>query len=262
MAKKKSRARGTSRKKTCNESAAYKIVPPQIRPLVSHRNILASEIPQDYDNLFTSLIAMYSPKDARQWLRIKELQDLIWEKQRMSRMKSAIIDFEQVGAVEDILQSLPMEFRMGIASPRMEKPVLDWFADQKERKKLVDLLKCFNRSEATVDARALVRCLPDVERLERLEAANQLRQQMHYQRFDEDLIIHQLPKKTNDNNQQPAELGYCQNGEDESSAADEYPADQAEHREPGEELGDADAGQEVSLDKAVDDIDESEGAAA
>jgi hypothetical protein len=37
-------------------------IPPEIRPLVSERHILASEDPQAYDNLFTALMGMGGPK--------------------------------------------------------------------------------------------------------------------------------------------------------------------------------------------------------
>jgi hypothetical protein len=58
----------------------YQSIPKEIRALICQRNILSSEDPKQYDDLLRVLIETCQPQDALQWLQIKDLQDLIWEK--------------------------------------------------------------------------------------------------------------------------------------------------------------------------------------
>lgn len=57
--------------------------------------LVGGEDPQLYKELFSLLTAEHDPKDIGDWLLVKDLADLHWERLRERRLKTAVIKIYQ-----------------------------------------------------------------------------------------------------------------------------------------------------------------------
>jgi hypothetical protein len=63
--------------------------------------LVGDEDPQLYKELFALLTAEHDPKDIGDWLLVKDLADLHWERLRERRLKPAVIRIYQEEADEE-----------------------------------------------------------------------------------------------------------------------------------------------------------------
>jgi len=253
MVQKNSRNRKRSKKASSKVSGAYTSAPLEIRSLVSQRHILASESAHLYDNLFKSLAAFFKPTTVPQWLHLKEFHDLVWEQQRMSRIKPAIIDSAQKTVVLAVLESLPGDVKKQLGSPIMSGLMSTWFTPGRKRQALQRLLKTFNYSKDAIDGMAFIQRINEIEMLEKFQATNDLRQQMLYRQLNEETAINVVPNRANDNEESPPQVAHHRDEQ-----ADTGEREQAEPEQEVEALEAAGAGDAEPADHAEDVSDEGE----
>jgi hypothetical protein len=66
------------------------VVPAAIADLFAQPPLLAAEDPESFQRLWMAVAAAVQPKDVIEWTWIKDIADLLWEAQRLRRMKSAL----------------------------------------------------------------------------------------------------------------------------------------------------------------------------
>src|SRR5215207_6205548 len=75
-----------------------RIIPEELRELLSSRPLLSNESAEDYDQLLTSLAVALEPKDVVEWVWCKDVQDLIWECRRLRGIKAELIETYKLDA--------------------------------------------------------------------------------------------------------------------------------------------------------------------
>jgi hypothetical protein len=75
-----------------------RIIPEELRELLSSRPLLSNERAEDYDQLLTSLAVALEPKDVIEWVWCKDVQDLIWECRRLRAIKAELIETYKLDA--------------------------------------------------------------------------------------------------------------------------------------------------------------------
>jgi hypothetical protein len=254
MGTRKIRKRKSSKKKTRKHSDAYNVVPSEIHTLMSERHILNSEDPRAYDKVFTSLMGMFEPENVRHWLLLKDLQDTIWEKRRMQRIKPSIIDSAQMSVVTSILQSLPLDLKMKL-DPAVTS-VVTWFIPGKNKELLEGLLECFNYSKTAIEGMAFVDRMPEMETLDKLQLVNEARQEAIYRLLADEQTARQLPKPANDDATESARLADGRTEDNGSGDGNEVQSEEEGEKTPTQEAPDVVHDDEVSSDVAEETGDD------
>jgi hypothetical protein len=184
-------------------SKMYDAVPAEIRPLVSERHILSSEDPRHYDDLFDCLAMHFRPRNLMQWLDVKKLQDLIWEQQRLNRIKPGIIDSAKKRALSSLLLSMTNEMRLDYTPSgnvaRAEDSAVDWFTDPVAKKKLEEQLGRFGYSQDIIDAMGFIERMDALMALEKMKMSNAAQQFALRGRLEDERRALPLQSDTNDN---------------------------------------------------------------
>lgn len=151
----------------------YQSIPKEIRALICQRNILSSEDPKQYDDLLRVLIETCQPQDALQWLQIKDLQDLIWEKARLKRIKPGIIEIRQKDALESLLTAM---HHTHINHAQAKDDAIEWYLDPDAKKEIQKRLAQFNLTQNSIDALAVVQCVNTLVAVEKMQMSIDARQ--------------------------------------------------------------------------------------
>lgn len=201
-------------------SKMYDAVPTEIRPLVSERHILSSEDPRRYDALFDCLAKHFRPRTLMQWLDVKKLQDLIWEQQRLSRIKPGVIDSAQKRALSSLLLSMTNETRLDYTPSgnvtRAEESTIDWFSDSVAKKKLEEQLGRFSYSQDTIDAMAFVEQIDALLAVDKMQMSAEMQQAAIRARLEEEcgvLQLHPVPENQIDDASVQPRLEYYDGNE-------------------------------------------------
>src|SRR3954447_10584571 len=67
------------------------VIPSEIATLFEKPPLLPGEDPDAYDRLLTGVGVAVAPKDVIEWLWVKDIVDLLWEAQRLRRMRVALL---------------------------------------------------------------------------------------------------------------------------------------------------------------------------
>jgi len=146
-----------------------------------------------------------------QWLDVKKLQDLIWEQQRLSRIKPGVIDSAQKRALSSLLLSMTNETRLDYTPSgnvtRAEESTIDWFSDSVAKKKLEEQLGRFSYSQDTIDAMAFVEQIDALLAVDKMQMSAEMQQAAIRARLEEEcgvLQLHPVPEnKIDDASVQP-----------------------------------------------------------
>lgn len=182
----------------------HQTIPAGIRALVTDCYILSSENAEDFVNLFNCLAEMYKPKNPLEWFAVKKLCHLLWEDQRMSRIKAAII--ETAHAVKEARAKERMLINQieGLAAN---------FPDKYDKKSVQQAIKGAKIPQHIIEAEAFVERVDVLSTVEKMQMANEARQELVCRQLEEAKTITQLPEKNNDNKNSP-------HGEKDNSAED------------------------------------------
>src|ERR1700674_3187448 len=88
-------------------------VPPELRGIFAQTPLLSHEDPQTYCDLFRQLAHKVRPSDVVEWLWLKDVADLTWQKLRYRRLSDALLNLGRKQALASILRMLLEEDPIG-----------------------------------------------------------------------------------------------------------------------------------------------------
>ncbi len=149
------------------------VLPEDIRTLLGKRPIVTGEEPERYDDLLARIGNAIKPKNAIEWLWVKDVTDFTWEIQRYRRFKTALLDTIRNKVLVDTLAPIcsnlaPSNWRPHDYARELARA---WATSDPEARGTVDEL--FRENAIDIDmimANALVLKIEDFERIERLIA--------------------------------------------------------------------------------------------
>ena len=130
--------------------------------------VLITECKRELDDVREALTKDLAPRNTVEKLYVADLANLVWEKQRLRRVKTAMWNKEMKGAVKRVLGSLPFDQNWA----KEAKKVL--MADP-DFEGLILLLGKFGLDESAIEAEAMRWVPQDLEKLERSEAVLETR---------------------------------------------------------------------------------------
>ncbi|MFQ6019024.1 MAG: hypothetical protein ACE5KF_12625, partial [Kiloniellaceae bacterium] len=148
--------------------------------ILEQRPLITGEDPADYDCLLARLGAAVAPEDAIEWLWLKDVVDLAWEVQRWRRLRAALLMTARTEAMARVL--LPL---MGYEAAG--ETAWDWARGNTQAARRAETsLADHGLGVDAVMAAAFSQCLGDLESIERMIAAAELRR---------DRILNQIEKR-------------------------------------------------------------------
>jgi hypothetical protein len=143
-------------------------VPPGLASLFNDPPLVGDEKREDYENLFSAIVAAIKPNDAVVWLLARDFADLQWEIRRERKLKLKIIKLAQLEWTSKLLSpARPSLLEMPHMPPTTEQLAKLWSADAETLQSIDDKLakKGFNAS--FVMTLASKRAAPQIEAIDR-----------------------------------------------------------------------------------------------
>ncbi len=149
----------------------------ELRSLFGKPPLLANEDPAAYEASLSNFGLAVQPRDAVEYMLVKDVNDLNWDIQRMRRAKAAMIDVSQKEGLRSILESV-LETESLQGRDRMLEADLksdDWYTKPQIRQELTALLQRYQLSEAAIPAQAMALRLRELEKVETMIASAEMR---------------------------------------------------------------------------------------
>ncbi len=149
----------------------------EVRALLGRPPVLISEDPSAYETMFANMAAAVMPRDAMEWILMKDCVDLSWEIRRIRLAKAGIVDVTRKEALRSILESiLEEDERTG----RDRIPAADikadgWYNDPSAREALLAHLAKHGLEEEAITAQAFAIRSRELEKLDNMLASAERR---------------------------------------------------------------------------------------
>lgn len=170
----------------CNGSCRFKPTTPtlkgpklsaEVRALIGKPPVLSSEDPEAYETMLVNMAAAAMPRDAIEWLLIKDCVDLTWEIRRIRLARAGITDVTRKEALRSILEStldhneLKGLDRMTAAEIKAE----DWYNGPSAKEALLAHLAKHGLDEDAITAQAYALRSRELEKLDQMLASAEKR---------------------------------------------------------------------------------------
>ncbi|WP_448188522.1 hypothetical protein [Azospirillum sp. sgz301742] len=152
------------------------VIPEDVRAFLGDPPLTVLEDPRAYEDQLARIAGAVAPKDAIEWLWVRDVCDLVWESRRLRMAKVEVVRLSMVEALDDVLldpgqRTLKALLRADPNSSDEDGLALAWLAgDADARAELEEQLMARGRTLATVEAQAHLLRLNALERLDRLIA--------------------------------------------------------------------------------------------
>jgi len=153
-------------------------VPDNIRAFLGNPPLTPSENADAYEELLARIATAVAPKDAIEWIYVRDVCDLVWESRRLRQSKADIVKLATASMLEEMLSTpgarmghtlLPEELQDDDLDRPEKQRIAGWLAgDTAARAEVDDLLKACGYTVSFVEAQAHLERLDDIERLDRL----------------------------------------------------------------------------------------------
>src|ERR1700734_702116 len=150
-------------------------------PLTLSRSLaplLNTESAEDFETLRNELRMEIKPKGLVEQIYVDEFASLLWEILRYRRYKVVMINDARLAALLAILWQLLSDDDYEFPHPKetdVEDLARSWFYDKKAQTKVAELLRKFQMDETAIEVEAFRLCAGDLDRLERILAALEIR---------------------------------------------------------------------------------------
>jgi len=131
--------------------------------------VLITECKRELDDVREALTKDLAPRNTVEKLYVADLANLVWEKQRLRRVKTAMWNKEMKGAVKRVLGNLPVDQWW------LKEANNVWLTDPDFRGNVILLLGKFGLDESAIEAEAMRWVAQDLEMLDRMEASLETR---------------------------------------------------------------------------------------
>jgi hypothetical protein len=129
--------------------------------------VLITEREEEFDELYAALTQELAPRGIVEKLYVADIANLVWEKRRLRRSKTAILDMASQRAVQEIL------CRPELASVDRhwaEKASAVWLSHAGVREDIIEYLEASGLDESAIEAETMRRVASDLEMLDRMMA--------------------------------------------------------------------------------------------
>jgi hypothetical protein len=156
---------------TALPASDLRVLPRDLGSLFAQRPLIQGESEDEYDDLLSRVTSAVAPADVIEAVWVKDIVDLIWESQRLRRLKASLLMAARKQAVIRLLQSNhtklgPLSFGRG---DRNLETVCQWLAGDKAADgKVKGLLAECGLDLESVMAQALADHLRRVERIDQM----------------------------------------------------------------------------------------------
>jgi hypothetical protein len=140
--------------------------------------LLSAESADEFASLRKELKNEIQPEGAIEQMYVDDFATLIWEILRLRRYKTVIINNSRLAALRGILEQLlcRRDFdHLYDHEHAAEDLARSWFDSKKAQTRVAKLLRKFQMDEGAIEAEAFRLCSEDLERLERLLTALEVR---------------------------------------------------------------------------------------
>ena len=152
-------------------------IPDNIRAFLGDPPLTPFEDATAYDDLLARIATAVAPKDAIEWIWVRDVCDLVWESRRIRQAKAEIVKLTAASMLEKMVLSpgarisrslLPEELEDDLHREEKQR-ITQWRAgDATARAEVDDLLNARGHTLASVEAQAHLLKLDEIERLDRL----------------------------------------------------------------------------------------------
>jgi hypothetical protein len=130
--------------------------------------VLITECKREFDQLREALMQDLAPRDTLEKILVNDVANLVWEKQRLRRAKTATWNMATKGAVRRLIDNLRVD-------QRWAKQANDWLTDPDFRRSFCLLLEKSGLDESVIAAEAMRWVEEDFGKLDRMETTLELR---------------------------------------------------------------------------------------
>jgi hypothetical protein len=148
-----------------------RVLPRDLGSLFAQRPLIAGESEDEYDELLSRVTSAVAPADVIEAMWVKDIVDLMWESQRLRRLKASLLMVARKKAIDHLSElaegrmgGMPTGFFSGFGSGEPKKFVQSM--EEAERKLMKNGLDM-----NSIMAQALSDRLGDVERIDRMIAS-------------------------------------------------------------------------------------------
>ncbi|GEP07718.1 HNH endonuclease [Methylobacterium oxalidis] len=146
------------------------LIPLEIASLLTPPSPLPDEEPDAYGRLLTAVGVSVEPRDTIEWLWVKDVVDLLWEAQRLRRLRTAMLRTARRRGLSDLLDAYREPAGDTFGYDRSEL-VHGWSSGEPEAvREVAALLAKHGLTDEAISAQALSSKLDDLDRIERMIA--------------------------------------------------------------------------------------------
>jgi len=153
-----------------------------VAKILEQRPLITGEEPADYDDLLAHIATAVKPKDAVEWIWVKDVVDLVWEAQRLRRLRAALLMTARIMAMSDILRPLInqdndiMSLLAVVGDDTATKTAKGWTRGETEAvEEAEELLEDHGLDIDAVMAKAFVSHIKELEQIERMMTTAEIR---------------------------------------------------------------------------------------
>ncbi|AWN41152.1 HNH endonuclease [Methylobacterium durans] len=146
------------------------LIPPEIASLLTPPPLLPDEDPDGYGRLLTAVGVSVEPRDTIEWLWVKDVVDLLWEAQRLRRLRTVLLRTARRQGLSYLLD-LYGEPEQDTFQMKRDELVRGWSSGKREAvRQVAALLAKHGLTDEAISAQALSGKLDDLDRIERMIA--------------------------------------------------------------------------------------------
>ena len=140
-------------------------LPPAILALFGKPPLLVSEDADIYEALLSRIAIAVRPRDAFEWMLLKDYADLAWEIFRLRRAKAGVINLAHHRALTSVLLQLGWRYELAAK----------WHTDPEVKTSIRTGLEQHGLDEAVITAEAVAQCCDQLGTFDRMIASTELR---------------------------------------------------------------------------------------
>jgi|GEM_PF-1279374 len=156
------------------DTGAAALAEPTMLDLFGRPALLKGEDANLYDALLSRIVAAARPRDAFEWMLLKDYADLAWEILRLRRAKADVVNGMHKNALVMVLEKLALD----------PEPVRFFYKDPAAKAAIVDQLALHGLDEGVVTAEAVVSCLRELAALDAMIKSAETRRNLMLREID------------------------------------------------------------------------------
>jgi hypothetical protein len=155
-------------------AATSDVTEPGMLDLLGKPPLLKAEDANLYDALFSRIVAAGRPRDAFEWMLLKDYADLAWEIFRLRRAKAGFVNSTEKGALVLVLEKLALD----------PQPARLFHKDPATKAAILEQLAAHGLDESVITAEAVVACRRELASLDALIRSAETRRNLMLREID------------------------------------------------------------------------------